>query len=387
MTARPDLVIAGGGLSGGLLALALAQARPGLAVRVLDAADEGCNAHTWSFHAGDLDAEGEALVAPLIAARWPRQEVRFPHFRRTLPQGYASVAERQFRAVLRQRLGDRLITGRSVAALSRESVHLEGGEAIAAGAVIDARGLEPTPHLALGYQKFVGHELVFEAPHGLDAPVIMDAQVPQRGGFRFLYLLPFAPDRLLAEATLYADAPELEEADLAASVSDYAAQHFRSTSSIVRREKGVLPITLSGHIDAFWKAAEGVPRAGLRAGLFHPVTGYSLPEAVRLALMVARLPSLAPEPLFRAIEAHAKARWHAQGFYRALNRMLFRAAAPERRVEVMEHFYRLPDALVGRFYAGRSTLLDKAVILSGKPPVPVGAALKALLSHEKGAAA
>jgi lycopene beta-cyclase len=38
---------------------------------------------------------------------------------------------------------------------------------------------------------------------------------------------------------------------------------------------------------------------------------------------------------------------------------------------VLERFYRLPEPLVHRFYAGRLTFLDRARILSGRPPVPV----------------
>ena len=58
--------------------------------------------------------------------------------------------------------------------------------------------------------------------------------------------------------------------------------------------------------------------------------------------------------------------------------MLFLAAKPNERVRVFEHFYRLPDDLVGRFYGGRLSLADKARILTGKPPVPVLRALKAI---------
>ena len=36
---------------------------------------------------------------------------------------------------------------------------------------------------------------------------------------------------------------------------------------------------------------------------------------------------------------------------------------------------RLPEGLIERFYAGRSTLPDKARILMGKPPVPIRRAL------------
>jgi lycopene beta-cyclase len=45
---------------------------------------------------------------------------------------------------------------------------------------------------------------------------------------------------------------------------------------------------------------------------------------------------------------------------------------------VLERFYRLRAPLIGRFYAGESTLSDKLRILSGKPPVPLVRALKVL---------
>ena len=58
--------------------------------------------------------------------------------------------------------------------------------------------------------------------------------------------------------------------------------------------------------------------------------------------------------------------------------MLFRAAQPYQRYKILERFYRLSPALIGRFYAGQSTLADKIRILSGRPPVPIAAAVRAL---------
>jgi lycopene beta-cyclase len=58
--------------------------------------------------------------------------------------------------------------------------------------------------------------------------------------------------------------------------------------------------------------------------------------------------------------------------------MLFRAAAPAERYRVLERFYRLPDGLVRRFYAGAPSLLDRVRILSGRPPVPVRRAARCL---------
>ena len=65
--------------------------------------------------------------------------------------------------------------------------------------------------------------------------------------------------------------------------------------------------------------------------------------------------------------------------------MLYRAAEPGQRYRVLEHFYRLPEELIGRFYAGWPTAWDKLRVLTGRPPVPVGRALSALLSSGSGA--
>jgi lycopene beta-cyclase len=40
----------------------------------------------------------------------------------------------------------------------------------------------------------------------------------------------------------------------------------------------------------------------------------------------------------------------------------------------MQRFYRLPASLIAHFYAGRLNWKDKARLLTGKPPVPVGQA-------------
>ena len=59
--------------------------------------------------------------------------------------------------------------------------------------------------------------------------------------------------------------------------------------------------------------------------------------------------------------------------------MLFRAADPPQRYRILERFYRLPEPLIARFYAGRSTLADRVRILAGKPPVSVGRAIAAMM--------
>ena len=117
----------------------------------------------------------------------------------------------------------------------------------------------------------------------------------------------------------------------------------------------------------------------MRAGLFHPTTGYSLPDAARLAVAIAASDELSATALARLTHDHARGRWNARGFYRMLDTMLFRAAHPHERRAIMEKFYRLPAALIGRFYAGETTWFDRLRILTGKPPIPIPRALGALL--------
>ena len=117
----------------------------------------------------------------------------------------------------------------------------------------------------------------------------------------------------------------------------------------------------------------------MSAGLFHPTTGYSLPHAVRLADAIAAMPDLSAPALHAAIRSHAKREWRQQGFLRLLNRMLFLAGEPENRWRVMRRFYGLPEGLIRRFYAQTLRWDDQARVLLGKPPVPVGAAIRAAL--------
>ena len=372
-----DLILVGGGLANGLIAWVLCQRRPELRLLILESGDTLGGNHTWSFHAGDLTPAQHAWMAPLVAHRWDGYSVAFPGRNRTLPGGYASVTSSRFDAVLREALGPQTRFGAQAAFLTARTVTLADGTLLKARAVIDGRGMRPSRHLSLGFQKFLGRELRLAAPHGLTQPVLMDATVRQQGGYRFVYLLPFSADTLLVEDTCYADDDQLDADQLRANIGEYAQARGWTVAEVLREERGVLPITLSGDAVAFWQGTHGLARAGLAAGLFHPTTGYSLPSAVRLADVIAALPDISAGPLFEAIRAHALRQWRAQGFFRLLNRMLFLAAVPSERWRVMKRFYSLPAPLIARFYAARLGGLDKLRILAGKPPVPVGAAWRA----------
>jgi lycopene beta-cyclase len=376
-----DLAIVGGGLAGGLIALALAARRPGLDVRVIDSGDALGGNHVWSFFGADVAPADRAIVEPLVAHAWPRYRVRFPGNDRLIDQPYHSIASETLDRAVRAALpAPAVMTGQAVAAVTPTDVTFADGTRLAAGGVIDARGPGDLAMLQVGWQKFVGVELELDAPHGLDAPVVMDGTVPQIDGYRFMYLLPFGERRVFVEDTYYSDTPEIDGVALRGRIDAHAAARGWRVIARSREEAGALAVVMDGDFAAYWASTgAGIAKAGVRAGLFHPTTGYSLPDAVRLAALIAGARDLSGAGLHTLTHAHAQAAWRARGFYRLLDRMLFRAADAGERWRVLARFYRLPPDLISRFYAGQSTAVDKARILVGRPPVPLFRAIKALV--------
>ena len=374
-----DVILVGGGLANTLIAWRLKALRPDITVLMLERGEQIGGNHTWSFHSSDVTASQLAWLQPLVVSTWAGQHVRFPGHSRELSTGYNTISSDRLVEVMARDLDGAINVRCDVGTVGPDHVTMADLGVFHAPLVIDGRGALTEQPLALGYQKFYGLELEMRRPHGLVHPIIMDATVQQLDGYRFIYSLPLSPTRLLIEDTYYSDTPELEPQMLVGRIHAYAQAQGWDIGSTIRTETAVLPITLAGDFDAHWRTMGlELPRSGLRAWLFHATTGYSLPHAVRLADAIANHADLTSPSVARLIHAMSKQAWDNQAIFRLLNRMLFIAATPAERVRVLERFYTLPQPLIERFYGARLTVGDKARILMGRPPVPIGRALMAL---------
>ncbi len=366
--ARFDIVLVGGGLQNGLIALAVLQARPDLCIAMVERADAVGGNHTWCFHAGDVPAELARVVDAITAYRWDGYAVRFPGRERILREPYAGTCSPVLAAALaevfRRAPGSALRCGVAARAVLADRVELETGEVLTADLIVDARGPQcyRGGDRGAGYQKFVGVELALAAPHGLARPIVMDATVPQVGGFRFFYVLPLAADRVLVEDTRFSREPALDGARLERDCLQFAAAAGLAVARVVRTERGVLAMPWAGRAEAPSRPL----RAGYQGGWFHPATGYSFPIAARLASFIAaRRPS-------QVIGGELRALWRVQQrqirFCHLLNRLVFQWFAEGDAWHAFDRFYRLPAPLIRRFYALETSAADRARILLGRPP-------------------
>lgn len=380
MTPAPQLIIAGGGLSGSLAALALAERRPDVSFLLVEQGQSFGGNHVWSFFDSDVAPEQRWLVDPIVAGKWPNHEIKFPKRSRRIPLGYNSIKSERLDRMVRTRLQpEQYRLGQRIVELGAHHVTLDGGDRIEARGVIDARGVSTLNGLDLGWQKFVGRTFRFEQAHGSSRPMIMDACVDQQSGYRFVYTLPFSDNELMVEDTYYSTSAVLNATRLRQRIDDYVRDKGWGAGQLLSEEIGLLPVLLGGELQSLWNPSEpAAARLGLRGGFFHPTTGYTVPDAVRNAALLVQQRDVSGPALHLFYHRRAAALWKERSFYQLLNRMLFRAADPDQRYRVLEHFYRLPQPLIARFYAGQLTSFDKLRILSGRPPVPLRRALAAV---------
>jgi lycopene beta-cyclase len=222
-----DYLLVGGGLQNALILLAVATRKPDATVLLLERGSVIGGNHIWSFQALDLPESALDWAAPIIEYEWPGYQLHFDDSARWVAGAYRSLSSEHLHrlvtdaAAASERIELRL--GVEVATLNGETVTLADGARLRGRVVVDARGPEAgkpmgSGRFSGGYQKFVGLECRLRTPTPLDAPILMDSRCAQRDGFRFHYVLPFAPDRVLIEDTYFSNAPDLDVEALSAGI-------------------------------------------------------------------------------------------------------------------------------------------------------------------------
>ncbi len=356
-------LLLGGGLANCLLALRLEQ--KSIDYLIVERESRLLGGQTWSCQLSDIAPDDRDFVRSITDAEWPEYSVAFPSFERVIASPYLSLRAES----LRRRLESLIPPEKVRYATEAASVSRTGFTH-----VVSAEGFA-TSGKHCGYQKFVGWDLHFAEGHGITRPVLMDATVEQVDGYRFFYLLPFDAQTLLVEDTRYSNDPAIREDAFKASLEDYLRRKFIAKTWVkVREERGSLPIP--------WVMNPPPGKFGVQGGFFHPVSGYSLPSAVKTSRQLMEAVTGGQSVAAALLEisaAHAKDR----SYFLLLNRMMFLASPPGQRRKIFERFYGLNENLISRFYSGRPTALDKLRMLSGKPPVKVSAALKVLSQREE----
>jgi len=404
-----DYILVGGGLQSGLIVMAVRHHQPNASVLVIEQQRQLAGNHTWSFHPNDVPASARPWVTPLIEYQWAGYDVRLNDFRRRLDLAYASISSSYFAEVITRQfparqlvatthepnvisMNDRsdgspsapvsadrefdgscegLLLGKTVTALSKNSVTVDSGEVYCGRLVVDCRGPNhrgPTIFARCGYQKFWGFEIESEVDWPSLEPTVMDDAVDQTDGFRFIYSLPFERRRILVEDTRFSNSPALDRSECYAKVTAYLNTLGIKRWKIIREESGVLPMPVSsellpGCIDSHAKDSIA---GGYAGGWFHAATGYSFPLAVAFAETIA---TSSPDTSSQAIDALAARHRSRSQFGRFLNRLLFCLVKPKTRHQIFRRFYSvLSNKAIARFYSHQFTVKDAAKIVIGVPP-------------------
>ncbi len=294
-----DVLIAGAGLSGLSLAVALLDAGLPKTSRILlvDPRETlSGEDRTWCF----FDVLPHAFE-DAIAHRWTRWRVRDRHaevVRASDGLAYCHLPGARFYAHALARLEAagaqvRVLSGTTVEALDDRGAHVEARtsagvlrarlamdsrppplvEAAASPPLGAAQATTPRDHQVRLLQHFRGRVVHTQTPaFDSDTATLMDFDVTREHGIHFVYVLPFDAHTALVESTFFTG-QLLPESVYERALDDWLAARLPHHRFETRtREHGVIPMT-TAPFDA-WPSPR-VVRLGLAGGHAKPSTGYA----------------------------------------------------------------------------------------------------------------
>jgi lycopene beta-cyclase len=305
-----DLLIVGAGLSGLSLAYHLVEqgGLGGRRVLLLDPRRDYGRDRTWCF----WNVVGHPFE-DCVSHRWDAWRVRHRAgwVRRAHPGlAYQQVPSDRFYAKVRARLEAapevELRLGTSVTDLRQEGrdvvAETEDGPVRARLAFdsrpVPKRGRRTPDGEVVLLQHFEGWFVRTPEP-AFDPGVatLMDFSVPQRHGIHFFYVLPYAADAALVEATWFG-MERLTRDDYDAAIRAYLEEEIGVREwTVLDREAGVIPMSTE---PIEQRPAERIYRIGLAGGLAKPSTGYAFlavqQQSAAFAKRLLASPSECPDP-------------------------------------------------------------------------------------------
>ena len=349
---RDGIVIAGGGLAGAMAALAMARHRPDVPLLIIEEAETFGGTGIRTFSDAELGGAGANLLGAEALARWPGIYLSFPGMNRNLRIDWSGFGAIDLHRALVEVLDPKQYRlGTKVVAVREDALVLDGGEEIKAESAIDARGPAAIATLDLLYEARLEREYVFAAPHKVDRPVLIDANVAQDGALHFMQCVPLAPDRLVVGDVMISERIQPDEAAGERLDAYVVARGWKPAGSA--EEPGgehvwVRPLPYGGDFAAFWRLGGArVAKLGLRGGFVHPLTGRTLGDAVTNAMLLSRQRDYSAGALHDLFEAEAKAAWKKRELLRNVT-AAFARAKPEERRDLLAALYGLsPGTIAG----------------------------------------
>jgi lycopene beta-cyclase len=368
-----DVIIAGAGLSGLSLAVALLDAGLPEDARVMlvDPRETLSGAdRTWCF----FDLVPHAFESA-ITHRWSRWRVRngAAEVLRSAPGiAYCTIPGERFYELALERLvaaGQRieLVLGVTVEHLEDRGAHVDvhtSAGVLRARLAMDSRPPSLTRAADDGndvnlLQHFRGRvvrstEPVFEA----DTATLMDFDVSQADGIHFIYVLPFDAHTALVESTFFTERP-LPDAVYEAAIDTWLARRRPGVVfQTISHESGVIPMTTEP-FDA-WPSPR-IVRIGTAGGHVKPSSGYAFLAVQRFVREFAprvvsalRVDGCAEPPAARSPRTIA------------LDTIFlsYLRSRPERAPDTFYRlFERVPPAVLARFLSDTGTLADDLTVM------------------------
>lgn len=354
---REGVLIAGGGVAGCLAALALARHRSDVPVLIVEERDTFGGPGFHHYFEDELDEEGRALVDDLAAARWPGFYVAFDAYSRKLKAPCGGIdGPALHRAMIETLAPNQYRLGVKVVAVREDALVLDGGEELKAEGAIDARGAASLSQLDVGYEARLERRYRFAAPHGVDRPVLIDATANGGSGVHFFQVAPLDAERLIVADISLADR-SLPGEQAAARLDHYVSLRGWRGGEIEDGAVVTRPLPRGGDFAAFWRIGGArVARLGLRGGFVHPVTGRTVADGARAAMLLAAQQDFSGAALHDLFEGEARRLWRGREFLRGVGRGL---ANGEDRTARLAALFALDPGLITRFHADKLGMFER----------------------------